>query len=295
MIRFLPSRGSPAAMLALVLLLPGPGAHAQGLDSREAIALQNQIAELRRDINGLRDRLAATGAAGGTALGSQTQVVRPGPAVSSDLTTSLLERVQALEEEIRTLRGRSENQGFALERLTADTKKGFEDLEYRLQASPPAGSATASQARPGSPPTAPLVPVPPQQAAARPTADALLKESKDALAARDYPTAERAGRRFVADYPREPRRQEALFTVGESLFARRDFAQAALVFDDAFRASQTGARAAESRIRTGESLVSLGERAAACQAFDSAASQFSDMRAELRSRLSAGRTRANCR
>lgn len=253
-------------------------ASGQPIESREAIALQNQIAELRRDIASLRDRVASAGAAG-SSLGGASSTPRPSPsqAPPGDLAATLLERVAIIEEELRTLRGRVETQGNALERLTADTRKGLDDLDFRLQqmatpttqggagARPPAQGAAPGQARPqtqGALPVPPAQPNAPAQGAARPTPEA---------------------------------RQEALFTEGERLFARREFTQAALVFDDAYRAQPMGRRAAESRIRTGEALLALNERTAACQAFDGVASQFSDMRAELRTRVSQGRSRANCR
>jgi hypothetical protein len=82
------------AVLGLGLALAAP-AHAQ-VESREGIALQNQMLDLRRELDALR-RGGAVAAPSAPSRGS---------AASGDVVQQLLGRVQELEEENRRLRGR---------------------------------------------------------------------------------------------------------------------------------------------------------------------------------------------
>jgi hypothetical protein len=85
------------ALLGLGLALATP-AQAQ-VETREGIALQNQILDLRRELDALRR--------GGAAMPTPSAPAR-GPAASGDLVQQLLGRVQELEEENRRLRGRAD-------------------------------------------------------------------------------------------------------------------------------------------------------------------------------------------
>ncbi len=133
-----------AALLLSLSLLAAPAA-AQ-IESREGIALQNQILQLRQEIEMLRRRgagrspcCAAPGRAGGGA---------------GILTAQLLDRVARLEEEVRALRGRAETAEFQLRQLREALDKLEGDTDFRFQ------QLQGGAARPAAPP-------PPPPAAAR--------------------------------------------------------------------------------------------------------------------------------
>jgi len=87
-----------AALLVILVALP---AYAQ-LDSREAIQLQNQMAELRRDLSTLRDQINRGGS--GSNLGGRAPApVTVAPSGGGDLGTALLGRIGQLEEQVRRL------------------------------------------------------------------------------------------------------------------------------------------------------------------------------------------------
>ena len=96
-----------ALLLAGAILLVSVPASAQ-MDSREGIALQNQILELRRDMQQLQYQVGRGGVAspppGGSALGGAYGGPPAGPPPGGDITAQLLQRVQALEEQVRSLR-----------------------------------------------------------------------------------------------------------------------------------------------------------------------------------------------
>ncbi len=116
--------------LRLIPLLVLFAAPALGqIESREGIALQNQILELRRDLQALQAR-------GGSALGAPVPAApRPGTVAEGqqELLSRLLDRVAALETEVRLLRGRSDETQNALRELQATVEKNQADADFRLQ------------------------------------------------------------------------------------------------------------------------------------------------------------------
>ena len=118
------ARASPllAALAALPLLAATP-AMAQ-MDTREGIALQNQILELRRDLDQLRrgGAVAAPVPRGGGVA-----------AASPDLLPQLLGRVGDLEEQVRRLRGQLDVAENNNRRLTEEIEKLRGDMDFRLQ------------------------------------------------------------------------------------------------------------------------------------------------------------------
>src|SRR5690349_21678866 len=123
-IRSLP-RWCGASVLLLSLASP---ATAQ-VESREGIALQNQIMQLQQQVQQLQAEVQRGG-------GTPTYLGRPpsgaqGPSSSSDLTAQLLSRVGALEEQVRQLRGRIDQVENDVQRQGADLGKRIDDLAFQ--------------------------------------------------------------------------------------------------------------------------------------------------------------------
>jgi TolA-binding protein len=116
-------------------------AHAQ-IESREGIALRDQIAELRYELQRLQAQVSS--GRGGSALG--TQVPPPQSAGGNDVTAQLLVRVQQLEDEVRGLRGRTDELQNQLQQQTADIGKRLDDLAFQVQ-NPQAAAAAVAAAR----------------------------------------------------------------------------------------------------------------------------------------------------
>lgn len=141
-----------AALIALPLL--AAPARAQ-MDSREGIALQNQILELRRDLDAVRR--------GG---GAAAPVPRGGSGGAPPETVqALLGRVQELEETVRRQRGQLDVAENANRRMAEEIEKLRGDMDFRLQQlegggrpgatrppqGPPSAQAPAPQAQPAAP------------------------------------------------------------------------------------------------------------------------------------------------
>lgn len=284
-----------AALLSLAI--PAP-ARAQ-LDSREAIALQNQILELRREIDGLRR--------GG---GMAAPVPRGGG--GGGLGTEGVARLQDIEEEIRRLRGRNEVLENQNRQLREDIEKLRGDMDFRLRALEGTGGGGAQRppqpGRPGAQASAPPQPsnnpppAPPQFQQQTPAANAAprpperaLAEGQAALARRDYAAAEAAAREILAQRGGSPRAYEARFLLADALAGRANYQSAAIEYGEAYRMNTRGPRSADALVGFGDSLSHLGQRREACEALDLAQSEYPTMRGPVRARLDAARTRARCR
>jgi TolA-binding protein len=273
-----------AAALLPALALP---ARAQ-MDSREAIALQNQILELRRDLQYLQQQ---RGAAPAPVYRGQA------PSAGGDIAPELLNRVLQLEEEVRRLRGQVDEQANANRRAQEDLAKQIGDLAFRLQnagrTAPAASPAPQSTAGPvaGGPAAAEPAPAAP----ARRTPELAMQEGNAALARRDYTTAEAAAREVLAAGRTSPRAADANFLLAQALLGQRNFQGAAVAYDDAYNRARTGSRAPDALLGLANSLTGLNERPAACATLDKLRAEFPSQRGPIREAATALRTRNGCR
>jgi TolA-binding protein len=310
--RALSRKVPPAAALLLVALLgmrAAPALAQSQVDSREGIALQNQILELRRDVQALRDQIGR-GGAGASVLGGTRPPAPSGSA--NDMVPQLLERVTALEDQMRALRGRSDEVANQLQRQNDDLTKQIGDLNFRLQSiegtaggggrpapapsptSPPPGNlgAMAAPAPAAAAPVAP--PGAPQGAAPRRTPELAMQEGNAALARRDYAGAEAAAREVLAGGKAAPRAYDAQFLLAQSLAGRRDWSQAAIAYDDTYSRARTGTHAADALLGLANALTSINEKKAACDTLTKLRSEFPTPRPDLRDQVLAARSRAGC-
>ncbi|MBI0534048.1 hypothetical protein D9599_00455 [Roseomonas sp. KE2513] len=277
-----------------------PGAAWAQAESREGLYLQNQILQLRQEMELMRR-------AGPVA----PQVAAPSrggvPAGGGELVAQLLERVAALEDEVRRQRGLAEQAEFRNRTLQQQVEKLQGDVEYRfnqIESRGAAGAGSAGRAGGGqqgalnpSTPSAPAAPPAPagQPAAPTPrTPEVALREGQTALERRDYAAAEAAAREVLA--ARAPTRaQDAGILLGDSLIGKRDYQNAALAYDDAYRRAKTSGRAPEAMVGLANAFNGFGAKREACQTLDDLRSQFPRVPASLAERVAGARQRAGCR
>jgi TolA-binding protein len=294
-----------AAMVAASLA--GVPAQAQ-IESREGIELRDQIAELRHELEMLRDQVAH--GAGGSALGT---AARPSNA-GNDMLAQLLVRVDQLEEQTRQLRGRIDELQNQLQRQTADLGKRIDDLAFLVQnpeaaaaarqAAQAAGAAAPSPPAAGgtttmSPPPGTLGTLPAQPPGAPPAAprtpEVAMQEGIAALARRDYATAEAVAREVLTSSRTSPRAYDAQFLLAQAQFGQRQYAQAALSFDDTYNRARKGAHAEDALFGLANSLAALNDKSSACQALAKLHAEFPTPRADLRAPIAAAAQRNGCR
>jgi len=295
-------------ILAAIVLVYVTPAWAQ-VESREGIALQNQILELQRQVQGLQ----AQGARGPTNLGGSYS--SPPSTSSGDLVAQLLSRVSTLEDQVRQLRGRVDELQNQQDRQSADLSKKMDDLAFQLQGS--AGGPAPQQPRSQPPPTMspqpgslgypqppgpqslaqPGTQPPPSQPAApvRRTPELAMQEGNAALARRDYQAAEQAAREVLTSYRTSPRAYDAQFLLAQSLMGQRQYSQAAIAYDDTYNRSRRGGHAEDALLGLANSLIAINEKKAACDTLGKLRSEFPTPRADVRDAIGSAVQRGGCR
>ncbi len=291
-------RAGCAATLLLILGLALP-AMAQ-IESREGIALQNQLLQLRQEIDLLR-----RGGVGGGIPAPAPVPRQGGSAGSPEILAGLLDRVTTMEEEVRRLRGRADEAEFRSRTLAEQITKLQGDMDFRLQAleggNRPAAPNSGSPGPGAPPPRPPATPLPsggaglppPAAAPGRPPERAL-QEGQAALGRRDYAVAESAAREILASRP-GARAQDAGILLGDALVGKREFQSAALAFDDAYRRNPQAGRAPEALLGLATSFVGFNARREACATLDQLRSEFPRLTGPQTERSQGLRTRAQCR
>ncbi len=375
---------------ALLFALAWPVAGSAQMESREGIALQNQIYQMRQDLQILHTQIDRGSYGGGGGGGG------------GEIAAQLLSRVQAMEEQVRQLRGRIDETQNLVVRQNADLSKRIDDLTFELNLqgkgggtsspparlpSPPAVREVAPKAaldpmrppdtvrppdssRPPDPATRPdqgtrLVipppmpsiilpprspppqsftfnqspepmreaqppPPPPRIDPARPvprpadtaskppprqddteqppptevaiaaippggkrTPELALQEGHAALARRDYSSAEKSAREVMANRT-SPRAYDGQFLLAEALSGEKQFAQAAIAYDDAYNRSHKGRHAQEALLGLAGALSAINEKKAACDTLGRLRTEFPQVRADLRDTITKTNDRAGC-
>jgi TolA-binding protein len=286
------------------------------MDSREGIALQNQILDLRRQVQALQDQ-SSRGGSSPTLLGRGPYPPPTGGA--NDLVAQLLARVDALEEQVRQLRGRTDETANQVQRMGAELSKRIEDQAFQTQNTPDVGrpprvAPPSAQPPPSSlplmpPPSAlgsPYAGPPPQQqqnapmgapmgAPVRRPPEIAMQEGNAALARRDYRTAEQAAREVLAGSRTSPRAYDAQYLLAQALQGERQFPQAAIAYDDTYNRARTGAHAQDAMLGLANSLLAINERHAACDTLVKLRTEFPSPRVDLRDGIAEANQRAGCR
>lgn len=295
-----------AGFAAALLCAACPPAQAQ-VDSREGIALQNQIMELRQEVQALQAAqqngaaMPAPAPEGGEPMAAPPQYAQPGGQAAggaSDITAQLLERVTALEDKMRAVQGRLDELANQQQRDHDDLAKQIGDLSFKLNG----GAAPASSgAAPGGPPApeglaAPegseAAPPPPAPAAVRRTPEQALKAGNAALARRDYPAADEAAHEVLAK--KGPHLGEAQLLLARALAGEHEYKQSSALFLAVFKASPKSPRGAEALLEMANTSQTGGNKKEACAALALFAAEFPHPDAALAGSARSIRKRAAC-
>jgi len=292
-------------LLGLAASLPA----AAQMESREAISLQDQILELRQEVEALQAQ--QNGAAAPAPYSAQPAYPEPSGGGPSDTVSQLLTRVSALEDQMRELRGRVDELENTVQRMDADLGKQIDDLKFQLQnpqaaaaAGPTPGSAMQSPP-PGSLGTVPPPPPPDQsrpppasQAAPQPpgprTPEIALQEGWAAFARHDFAAAQQDAQEVLRKRA-SPRAYDAQYLLAQSLAGQHQWSRAAIAYDDTYNRSPKGGHAEDALLGLANSLTAINEKRAACDTLTKLHTEFPHPRAGLRGQISAAHQRAGCR
>jgi tol-pal system protein YbgF len=110
----------------------------------------------------------------------------------------------------------------------------------------------------------------------------------------DYDTAEAGFRQFLQTYPDSEFAPDAQYWLGESLFVRAQYREAANEFLAGYKAYPKSGKAPDALLKLGLSLAGLGEREAACSTFSAVLKQYPDASNALRQRIKVEQASASC-
>ncbi len=249
--------------------------------------LQNQILELRRDMQALQAQRGSGGPSYATPSGGQG---------GSGLEAQLLDRVQTLEDQVRRLRGQLDEQSNTFRRAQDSLSKQIDDLNFKAgngSSGSTLGSAAPQQAPPRSTAQADPGPGPGPASPVRRTPEVALQDGNAALARRDYPAAEAAARE-VLTVKTSPRVGDANFLLAQALMGERNFQGSAVAYDDAYNRNKTGARAPDALLGLANSLTGLNDRNASCATLDKLRREFPTVRGPVRETAATLRARNGC-
>jgi tol-pal system protein YbgF len=116
----------------------------------------------------------------------------------------------------------------------------------------------------------------------------------DLILSGDYQLAEAGIRQFLANYPDDGLAPDAQYWLGESLFTRGLYREAAIEFLAGYRSYPDSAKAPDTLLKLGLSLAGLGEREQACNTFSRLLQQYPDANNALLQRVQTEQANASC-
>ncbi len=272
----------PGLITLAALLAAAPLAGPAGAQD---VALTNRVGTLEKQMKAVQRKVFP----GGDARYFTPDIApdaAPAPAPEGTPATSALTdltaRVDALEQQQRTLTGQLEEAQNSLRQLTDAFAKYRGDTDFRLNAIEHPGPATpaADAAAPPAATAAAAAPIPaPAKTAGKvsPRADtppaALPVEDQWRAAyalytAKDYAKAEAAMTDFLAANPKAARASNAQYWLGRSYMADEQFTLAAKAFLDGYKKYPKGDRAPDSLVGLGNALTALKKPEQACTALN---------------------------
>lgn len=221
----------------------------------------------------------------------------PGAAVTGDALSSLTARVDALEEQLRTMTGQTEENSFRLRQIEDQMNSMRTDMLARLDRLERRAAEPAPEPAPAEPePTAAVEPAGP----AAPT-DAGADAAEEAYNAGfrlwntgKYQEAQQALEAVAKRYPDSRWASWAKNLAGRAYLDEGKPASAARVLLANYQENPKGERAADSLYFLGLALAQLDRPTEACRVYDELAEVYPDMRPFLRERLPQARSEAKC-
>nr|WP_106608235.1 tol-pal system protein YbgF [Shimia abyssi] len=246
-------RGFAYAIVIGLALAPVAGF---GQSRDETLAdIRQQLTVLYVDIQRLKRELSTTGAPGGVTAGAST-----------------LERLDAIEQQVKNLTGRTEQLEFRVQRIVDDGTNRIGDLEFRLVELEGGDLSALGETTTlgGDVEEVPSFGTPDTGSGDSTGSELAVGESADfgrarqALDNADFQSAVDQFAGFVDTYPGSPLEEEAHLRRGQALEGLNENTRAARAFLAAYSGDPQGPVAAESLYHLGRSLAVLGQINEAC-------------------------------
>ncbi|MCE0742682.1 hypothetical protein LWC05_02055 [Acetobacter sicerae] len=242
-------------------------AHAQ-VSSREGIALQDQIMELRQQLS----QVQSSGASSSGSLPAPVAVGSQSGGANGDLVAQLLDRVNTLESQQRDMRGQLEELTNQLKEQNATLSKQMSDMQFAAQNGGGAAAAAASSSS-SSKKEEPATSHATASSEAAQTPEAALKAGNAALLKHDYSAAQQSAQSAIA-HGKGAVKIDGQYLLGQSLAGQKQYRDSTVAYYDAYKLSPKGAKAPYALLGVSSALLSLGNKKAACQALAKLKSEF---------------------
>lgn len=213
----------------------------------------------------------------------------------SEATANIESRLSQMENDLRTLTGKIEQQAYdtqqvqqKLDALEQDSRMRLDGIESQLRGGAQAGQVQgAMQPQVQQPAIDPHVVIgsdqPPMPStiqndpASNVTGDetgagmandaaGLYEQGFAQIKQEDYAAAEKSFAQFMKDYPTHALAPNALYWLGETFYVRKDYDKAARAFAEAYQKYPNGPKGADNLLKLGMSLSGKGEKDSACVA-----------------------------
>lgn len=207
---------------------------------------------------------AAEAPAGGRSLPPVVEMGVGGATSSSppsrEVLADLLQQLESLQAELRSLRGQVEVQTNEIERLKARQRDLLADIDRRVSELERRGvSAPAPEASAAPESTAPAPAAQAESAQEQKDYDAAFNFMKQG----NYERAAKGFRDFLAKHPQSALRENAQYWLGEAFYVMRDFRKALTEFSKLMKNHPKSLKAPDALLKIGYSHYELGEWAKA--------------------------------
>lgn len=126
------------------------------------------------------------------------------------------------------------------------------------------------------------------------TPKAQYDQAMSLLHQRNFDAAESSLRTFLDRYPDDNLAGNAKYWLGETYYARKNYAEAARIFSDAYMKDKQGTKATHSLLKLAMSLEQVGQTEASCVAYLELISKHGDAEPRILDRAKAARQKLNC-
>lgn len=194
-----------------------------------------------------------------------TRLRRAEAVVANQSLLSLAQQLDALQADIRALRGRVDELQNASDQLRKQQRDLYADLDRRLAALEGGAGLTGAS---GSAATG-----------AAPGEQAAYTRAFEALKAGDYPAAVTGFRRFLGEHPASDLAPNAAYWLGEAYYVTRDYASAANAFERVARDWPASQKAPDAFLKLGFAQAELKRTDAARATLGEVVARFPDTEA----------------
>ncbi|HEU0222529.1 MAG TPA: tol-pal system protein YbgF [Paracoccaceae bacterium] len=237
--------------------------------------IRQNLAAIDAQVQALRRQLAATGGALPPASGNP------------------LQRLDALEAQVRFLTGRVEQVQNEVRRMAEDAGRRYADVEFRLTEIEGGDTALLGDPLPLGGGTPEVVPGT-EGIATAVTEQNAFDAAQQRLEENRLAEAAQAFRAFIAEYPGSPLTQQASFGLAEAQLRSGATREAAKSYLSAFNAAPSGPKAPDALVGVGVALQELGQFPEACLTFAEVARRFPNAAPEVLSQVAERRAAIGC-